>query len=434
MNVQAGHPSSVRKLNASLKKRLGHPSFHARKRVPVIIRFHRRIEKKRLRALHEYVFPHKIAVRHRLHLLQAVSARVSRACLRRICGCREVRRVYLDGVKKTSLSVATPAIGAAAVRSRLGLTGKGIRIAILDTGVFPHPDLTRPVNRIVAFKDFVRNKKRPYDDNGHGTHVAGDAAGNGQASRGTYRGPAPEVGIVAVKVLGKTGTGNDSTIIKGIEWCVRNRKRLGLRILTLSLGGRASSRWQDDPLCLSVENAVKAGLVVSVAAGNSGPRKKTIESPGITPSALTIGAADDRRTVTQKDDVIAWYSSRGPTGSGAKKPDLAAPGETITSLRAPGSALDKQYPHLRVGKAYFTLSGTSMSAPLAAGAAAQLLQRKPTLSPDQVKRLLKREAFRIKEGANAAGSGEINLRFLIPSKKPARRRAVGRRGRSYRKR
>ncbi|WP_410511928.1 S8 family peptidase [Paenibacillus sp. BR2-3] len=318
----------------------------------------------------------------------------------------------MDGIKKTSLNIATPSIGSTAVQRKKGLTGKEINIAIIDTGVFPHPDLTRPVNRIVAFKDFIRNRKRPYDDNGHGTHVAGDAAGNGWVSKGKYKGPAPEAGIVGVKVLNRDGSGYDSTIIKGIEWCIANRKRLKLRILSMSFGGPVNSTCADDPLCQAAEKAVKAGLTVVIAAGNNGPGRRTIESPGNSPLAITVGAVDDRRTLVQADDRITSFSSRGPAFRGRTKPDLVAPGESIISLRAPRSKLDREFPYLRIGKQYFVLSGTSMSTPIVSGAAAQLLQSNPSLTPMQVKAILKRNAFRLKLGANTAGSGEINVRFL----------------------
>lgn len=354
----------------------------------------------------------------RLPLINAVRLRVTMKGLRCMCSLKSIGKIYLDGIKKASLDFATPSIGSTALQKKRGLTGKGIRIAVLDTGVYPHPDLTRPVNRIVAFKDFVGCRKCPYDDNGHGTHVAGDAAGNGWMSKGKYRGPAPKAGIVAVKVLNRFGNGSDSTIIKGIEWCIANRKRLKLRILSMSLGGPAPGSLKDDPLSQAVEKAVRAGLVAVVAAGNEGPLPRTIDSPGNAPSAITVGAVDDRRTVREADDTPTFFSSRGPSRNGSKKPDLVAPGEAIISLRSPGSFLDRSLPWLRVGKGYFTLSGTSMSTPIVSGAVAQLLQKKPCLTPAQVKKTLKKHAFPLKYGMNTVGSGVIDMRFLL---KPSRR-------------
>ncbi|WP_245863976.1 S8 family peptidase [Paenibacillus donghaensis] len=414
MNGQRRLQNPMIKLHQPLRKKLLQTPLSTRNTtaIPVIIQFDHIIKRSRIHALRKQLGAHRMPVTRRLRLLNSIASRVSPKCLRQLCRCSGIRSIYLDRIRKTSLNIATPSIGSATLQKKKGLTGKGINIAILDTGVFAHPDLTRPINRIVAFKDFVNHRERPYDDNGHGTHIAGDAAGNGWVSKGVYQGAAPAAGIVAVKVLDKEGSGYDSTIIQGIEWCVANRKKLKLRILSLSFGGPSGTSCKDDPLCQAVELAVKAGLNVVAAAGNNGPGSGTVESPGISPAAITVGAVDDRRTVVQADDRITGFSSRGPAPGGSRKPDLVAPGESIISLRAPGSALDRQLPYLRYGKAYFVLSGTSMSTPLVSGAIAQLLQQNPSLRPRQVKAILKRNAFRLGLPANTAGSGELNMRFL----------------------
>ncbi|AKG34175.1 S8 family peptidase [Paenibacillus durus] len=402
------------KLHRSLRQKIGQSYAPSAKPtdIRVIIQLKHKITPARLHSLKQHAGRHALPVLRQLPLVNSVSSRISVDCLKRMCRCGAVHKIYLDGIKTTSLSIATPSIGSAAVQREKGLTGKGVNIAVLDTGVFPHPDLTRPANRIIAFKDFINRRQRPYDDNGHGTHVAGDAAGNGWSSSGKYKGPAPEAGIVGVKVLDRNGSGYDSTIIKGIEWCIAHRKRLKLRILSLSLGGPINSSYKDDPLCQAVEQAVKAGLTVVIAAGNGGPGYGTIESPGNSPSAITIGAVNDRRTLPQADDRIAWFSSRGPARFGGNKPDLVAPGETIISLRSPRSKLDREFPSQRIGRSYFVLSGTSMSTPIVSGTAAQLLQSNPALSPSQVKTILKKNTFRLKFNTNTAGRGEINVRFL----------------------
>jgi serine protease AprX len=366
-----------------------------------------------LKLLQKHLELHNFPIKHQLPMINSVASRVSMNCLKKMCSWHGIEKIYIDGIKKTSLYIATPSIGSTTVQKKQKLTGKGVNIAILDTGVYRHPDLTRPANRIIGFKDFINHRKMPYDDNGHGTHIAGDAAGNGWMSKGKYKSPAPEAGIVGVKVLDRNGDGYDSTIIKGIEWCIANRKRLKLRILSMSFGGTVNSSCADDPLCQAVEKAIKAGLTVVIAAGNSGPRRGTIESPGTSPSAITVGAVDDRRTLTQKDDRITWYSSRGPAPGGRKKPDLVAPGETIISLRAPRSKLDRELPYLRIAKDYFVLSGTSVSTPIVSGVIAQLLQRNPSLSPKQVKCILKKNTFSLNLKPNTAGCGEINARFLL---------------------
>lgn len=168
---------------------------------------------------------------------------------------------------------------------------------------------------------------------------------------------------------------------------------------------------EDDLLCQAVEKAVKSGLTVVIAAGNSGPGRRTIESPGVSPAAITVGAVDDRRTLPQGDDRITEFSSRGPAPGGRKKPDIVAPGETIISLRSPGSQLARQYPYLTIDKQYFVLSGTSVSTPIVP-AQPRCCCSVPLPFPLQVKTALKRNAFRLGLRPNTAGSGEVNVRFL----------------------
>ncbi|NOU92332.1 S8 family serine peptidase [Paenibacillus sp. LMG 31456] len=351
-----------------------------------------------------------------LWLVDGWSAHVSPSCLDTICNHKGVAKVMLDRRNSTKLNIATPAVGATSLQ-RKRLTGRGITIAVLDTGVARHPDLTKPYNRIKAFKDFISHKKKPYDDNGHGTHVAGDAAGNGYSSKGKYRGVAPQAKIVGVKVLDNQGGGFDSTIIRGIQWCITHRKRLGIRVLNLSLGKPALEPCKNDPLCQAIEKAVKAGIVVTVAAGNNGPAKGSVTSPGTSPSAITVGAVDDRRTVRQSDDRVAAFSGRGPAKGGLIKPDTLAPGVNIVSLRAPGSILDRLSPRGGLPKGYMRLSGTSFSAPITAGTAAQLLQKYPRLRPQQIKLLIKRNAFSLRMPSNTQGTGELNSRFAAGSRK-----------------
>ncbi|MFB5762015.1 S8 family peptidase [Paenibacillus medicaginis] len=405
------------KLNYSLKRKLRklYTSKGSPAGMPVIIRFRHKVTSSRIHALQKYMGTHSFSIKHHIPLLNALSVQTSLPGLKRLSSWSGVQRIYLDDTNKASLDTAVSSVGSAAVQNIRGLTGKGINIAVLDTGVFPHPDLTRPVNRIVAFKDYIHQKSTPYDDNGHGTHVAGVIAGNGWSSNGKYKSPAPEAGIVAVKVLDELGEALDSIVIKGIEWCISNRIRYNLRIVSLSLGKMQVSPLKDDLVVQAVEKAVRSGLVVVCSAGNSGPEPGTIECPGTSPSAITVGAVDDRDTVEQQDDRICRFSSRGPAaGQRNPKPDITAPGEGIISLRAPESMLVRNNPRKVVGSHYFMLSGTSAATPFVAGVVAQLLQKRPFLTPIQVKTLLKKNAYRRKGmKLNTFGSGVLNARFLL---------------------
>ncbi len=299
--------------------------------------------------------------------------------------CHGIKKIHDDRTVQAFLNVATPTIGSNTLHQN-GLTGEGVTIAVLDTGIYTHPDLA---DRITTFVDFINNREQPYDDNGHGTHCAGDAAGNGTASNGLYMGPAPGANVIGVKVLDKLGSGSLSTVIAGVDWCIQNKERYGIDIISMSLGSTATGPAADDPMVRAVERAWNAGIVVCVAAGNEGPRRGSIASPGISPRVITVGAMDDRNTESRDDDIIADFSSRGPTSDQAAKPDLLAPGVAIVSLRSPNSYLDKLQKSNRVANNYFVLSGTSMATPICAGAVALILQHLQSngipYTPDSVK-------------------------------------------------
>ncbi|WP_025680028.1 S8 family peptidase [Paenibacillus massiliensis] len=327
----------------------------------------------------------------------------------------QIKKVHADREFKALLNVATPSVHADWLHEE-GLTGKEVTIAILDTGIYPHEDLTEPENRIVAFQDMVNHKAAPYDDNGHGTHCAGDAAGNGRASGGVYAGPAPEAKLVGVKVLDKRGSGRLSTVIAGVQWCIDHKEKYSIDILSMSLGSRAVSRAADDPVVKIVEKAWDSGMVVCVAAGNEGPEERTISSPGISSRVITVGAMNDNNTVDRGDDVPSDFSSRGPTMDQLMKPDLLAPGTDIVSLRSPGSYLDKLYKSSRIGSDYTTMSGTSMATPICAGAIALLLERFRGATPDEIKRRLLEGCEDRKLPEYIQGRGYLDVRRSAQSK------------------
>lgn len=351
--------------------------------------------------------------------VSCISAEVTPEGLQNILStCSHIRKIYLNKEVKALLNVAVPSSHAKnVVRAGKTLTGKGITIAVIDTGIYPHKDLAA---RIIGFKDFINNRSEPYDDNGHGTHCAGDAAGNGAASFGKYAGPAPEANVIGIKVLDQQGSGSLETVMKGVEWCIQYNEAnpsKKINIISMSLGSTAQ-RYEDenaDPMVQIVEKAWESGIVVCVAAGNEGPEARTIASPGISDKVITVGALDDRDTAeTRDDDDVASFSSRGPTIYGENKPDILAPGVDIISLRSPNSFLDKLQKSNRVGSNYFVLSGTSMATPICAGIVALMLQHNPRLTPQQVKDLLKNNADLWKNrDLNVYGAGYINAEKSI---------------------
>jgi len=271
-----------------------------------------------------------------------------------------------------------------------GITGGGVTVAILDSGVAADADLVQPNNRLLASVNFA-DERLTSDPGGHGTHIAGIVAGNGTNSGGQFTGIAPRANVVDVRVLGNTGSGRLSSVVRGIEWVLANRTAYNIRVINLSFGAPANLPYRVDPMSAAVEIAWRRGLVVVAASGNGGPQRDTVVTPGIDPYVITVGATDDRGTLGRGDDLLAWFSAWGSPDSNAK-PDLVAPGRRIVSLRVPGSALDTLFPERVVvaqnGATYFRLTGTSMATAVVSGAAALLLQGRPNLTPDQVKALL----------------------------------------------
>lgn len=346
-----------------------------------------------------------------LEIIRGVAAEVPASRLSTLVDDERVARIAYDRQVRAFMDTAAPTVLANSVWER-DLTGKGVTVAVIDTGLYPHEDFTLPENRIAGFQDFVANRKEPYDDNGHGTHVAGVIAGNGRRSNGLYRGIAPDARLVGIKALDAYGSGALSNVIRGIDWCVRYKDRLGIRVINLSLGAPAQDSYRDDPLCRAVEVAWRRGIVVCVAAGNEGPTRGTIATPGIHPTVITVGASDDRGNSDRSDDVVASFSSRGPTVDGLHKPDLVAPGVSITAPAARRSVLSLQQGRRRTTD-YITLSGTSMATPVCAGIVALLLQNQPTLRPDEVKERLVQSADSLGLVPDVQGSGLVNAQRAV---------------------
>ena len=283
-----------------------------------------------------------------------------------------------------------------------GFTGNGITAAILDSGIYPHPDLKE---RIVDFRDFLNGRTGCYDDYGHGTHVAGILAGNGKLSRGRYRGIAPECRLLPVKVLDRRGNGSRQDVLRGIEFVISTRERYHTRILNISVGTLAEGK-DDEELIQAVEDAWDAGLIVVAAAGNMGPRKESITSPGSSRKIITVGASDDEQieAFPRKGRILTGYSGRGPTCACIVKPELTAPGTGIVSCSS-------RYAFTRQG--YTVKSGTSMSTPVVSGAAALLLSLHPELSNLDVKMRMHERTVDLKLPGSRQGWGFLRIDRLL---------------------
>ncbi|MGN0405393.1 MAG: S8 family peptidase [Bariatricus sp.] len=283
------------------------------------------------------------------------------------------------------------------------LTGKGIGIAVLDTGIAPHPDLKE---RLIAWKDMVHDRENPYDDNGHGTHVAGILSGDGRSSRKTISGMAPKSGIMAVKVLNSKGDGKISHVIGGIRFILQERHRYHIRIVNISIGTAPHPGNEDeDELVYWVEQLWDAGLVVVTAAGNLGPDTCSITLPGISRKVITVGSCLRQTCSNDVSRQAFLYSGCGPTEDCVKKPDITAPGNGIYSC-------NYRYP-VYSRMPYLKKSGTSMATPVVSGSTALLLEKYPDMRNTEVKLRLWESCDDLGLPENRQGHGQINVAKLL---------------------
>ncbi|MBA2303097.1 MAG: S8 family peptidase [Acidobacteria bacterium] len=362
-------------------------------------------------------------------IISALTAEVPVGQLEALSRLPAVISMSLDAVV-TGTQTATDTY---TLRGTLGLrsqtqSGNRVGVAIIDSGLEGGPEFD---NRITGFYDFTRGGQTapPTDAYGHGTHIAGLIAGNGDLSQKRYRGVAPKAKLVVLKVLDANGAGRTSDVISAIEFVTSQRARLGVDVINLSLGHPIYEPAGQDPLVQAVEAAVRAGIVVVAAAGNHGVSTKTgqagyagVVSPANAPSAITVGVVKTFDTTTRLDDRIPDYSSRGPSWyDGYAKPDLVAPGHALVSTAATSSALFLDNPALRVGNSYLRLSGTSMATGVVTGTVALILEANrlafpttPPLTPNAIKAILQFTAFRMRDDQGAAydyltqGAGVIN--------------------------
>jgi len=336
--------------------------------------------------------------------LPALHARVALmpdASLENLAASPSVLGVSLDRRVSGTMERTGATVGASWVRETLGLDGTGVGVALIDSGVASWHDDLGP-DRVARFVDFVDFLPMPYDDYGHGTHVAGIIGGTGYDSGGARRGIAPAASLVVLKVLDGAGDGYISNVIAALDYAVQHRAELKIRVVNLSVAAGVYESYDTDPLTLAAKRAVEAGIVVVCASGNFGrnaaghPQYGGITAPGNAPWVLTVGANSHNGTVSRADDIIAPFSSRGPAAIDyAAKPDLVAPGVGIESLTDASTLLFTVHASARLSgtvqtatQPYLSLTGSSMAAPVVAGTVALMLEANPALSPNLVKAIL----------------------------------------------
>ena len=340
-----------------------------------------------------------------LPIVNGAAIDIPNTLLPTLAGNSLVSHLSLDRVVAGANERTGATVGATAVRQHLGYDGSGVGIAVIDSGITPwHDDLSGPAGgqRVARFVDFVNGRSAPYDDDGHGTHVAGIATGNGADSGGARAGIAPAAELVVLKVLDGSGQGRISDVIAALDYVRSTKATFNIRVANLSVATGVYESYTIDPLTVAARKVVEAGVVVVAAAGNNGrgpggaTRYGGITAPGNAPWVLTVGASSHMGTIDRADDTVAAFSSRGPAAIDlTPKPDLVAPGVGIESLSDPGSRLYLSgAPYLLNGTQptayppYMSLSGTSMSAPVVTGTVAMMLQANPSLNPDAVKAIL----------------------------------------------
>jgi len=386
---------------------------------------------------------HGIRVHKNLKNLQMLDVELPEGALRELADSEDVQFISADkGV--AALGHLATTTGAEAVRSqtdatghRYTLDGSGIGIAVLDSGMDKDHKALKDDGGIKFNLDFT-GERRTDDPFGHGTHVAGLAAAVGDFSNNTYVGIAPGADLINLRVLDSDGMGTVSGVLSAINWVMANRTRYNIRVVNLSLGTPAVTSYINDPICLAVRQLVDAGIVVVAAAGNDGKDETgqaiygRIHSPGNEPSAITVGCSNSMGTDSRADDVMATYSSRGPTRSYSTdaagvnhydnlvKPDLVAPGNRVIQAEAQDNYLVSTNPQLEThlyspdNKRLMYMSGTSMASPQVAGAAALLLQVNPSLTPSLVKAILMYTAQPL-TGYNLfeQGAGQLNIEGAV---------------------
>jgi serine protease AprX len=267
----------------------------------------------------------------------------------------------------------------------MGITGAGVGIAVIDSGISPDSDLPSVVKKM----SFSVNSATTVDVNGHGTFVAGIVAGNGHDSGGVFKGVAPGAHLLSLKISGEAGMAYESDTVAALEWVLANKDRYNIRVVNLSINATTPQSYHNSPLDAAVEILWFNGIVVVASSGNTEPDAAVNAintAPANDPFVITVGATSEANTIARGDDRVAAFTAYGTSDDGFFKPEIMAPGKDIVSVLGKHASWSVTYPERVVGEGeYFRLSGTSMAAPMVSGAIALMLEREPGLNPDQVK-------------------------------------------------
>jgi serine protease AprX len=376
------------------------------KQIPIIVLFHKNIDniiEGRLKRM-------GMKIKYTLPFINGICGVIPVTKFGDLCGILEVEKIFFDSraylMGSHHDTKAEDELEQAIKTKNSYLNGKGITVAFIDSGVYPHPDLVKPRNRIVEFKDFINNYTSPYDDNGHGTACIG--AGFGASLDGKFRTAAYETNIVCAKAFDKFGLGFFSDILAAMQWILDSKEKQNIKIAVLPFGTTSFS--QDfDLMSIASEKLWKNNIFVCGCTGNLGPYDSSITSPGVSPFSYTSAAC----STSELPPRAAFFSGKGPVYSKCDKPDVIMPGVAIETLNAETSYIPKAAGKLSKPTVLYTqFNGTSISASFTAAAAALVYQKLGNLKPDDVKSVLKACTVSINEVRNVQGMGIINIKKL----------------------
>jgi len=373
---------------------------------------------------HAFVNSHGGTTEAEFTVINGFPGRVPSAALKGLANRASFSGLSFDAPMESffARNAAGPVVGAPEAYSAYGVSGAGVGVAVVDSGVKLHADLAS--SKIATYMDYTTNASSTGDAFGHGTHVAGLIAGSGSLVS-DFQGIAPGADLHVFRVLDDTGSGTVSNVLRAFDWIEKHATDQNIRVMNFSLGHPVFESYMTDPLCLAIQSLVESGVVVVTSAGNIGrtaegePVFGSITSPANSPYAITVGAMNPMGTAGRSDDVMATFSSKGPTAIDfLLKPDVVAPGVFMVSLDSPGSYINSNYGDLEISTReydkppgandYFLLSGTSMASPVVAGIVALMFEQNPSLTPNLVKGILMHTAEDRGYDVMIQGAGYVN--------------------------
>lgn len=378
------------------------------KQIPIVVLFRKDVDniiEARLKRM-------GMKIKYTLPFINAICGVFPTSRFGNLCGILEIEKIFYDA-KANLMGSHHEAKAQAIIEKELKaaspfLNGKGVTVAFIDSGVYPHPDLIRPRNRIIDFRDFLNNIAYPYDDNGHGTACIG--AGFGASIDGRFRSAAYEANIVCAKAFDRFGAGFYSDILAGMQWIIDIKEKHSIKIAILPFGTACFSK-DFDLLSHAAERLWKSNIFVCTCAGNYGPFESSITSPGVSPFSFTTAAC----STIELPPRAAHFSGKGPVYFKCTKPDTIMPGVSVETMNAETSFMPKDKGSMKsnhLASLYTEYSGTSIAASYTAAAAALVYQKLGNLSPDDVKSVLKACTVSINEVKNIQGTGIINIKKL----------------------